>query len=312
MAVAGGDAKARDLLLQAEKKMKSWFGGDQKFEEAADMFAKAGNLYKVSKNMNDAGHAYCRAAECQLKLKSNHDAANHYVSAAGCLKKTNVAEAANCLRLAIDLLVDAGKFGIAARHQQELAELYEQDNDLENAMLSYERAADFFEGDNAISRANPCLLKVASHAAQLEKYDDAIALFEKVATTCLDSNLLKWGAKDHFFRAGLCHFAKGDTVGARRAIQNYQNQDVSFGSQRECKFLLQIADAFESYDLDAFTNAVVEFDAITKLDPWKTTVLMRIKTRMREESGAVEVEQKDDEDVISEDEGEGQAQGGDS
>lgn len=90
------------------------------------------------------------------------------------------------------------------------------------------------------SSANKCLLKVATYAAQLEQYLKAIEIYEQVwwsspqpsshvtchhwlqgaaltkqthhfvifqvGTHAMDSTLLKYSAKDHFFKAALCHF----------------------------------------------------------------------------------------------------------
>ena len=43
--------KARALVEKAEKKLASWslFGGGSKYEDAAEMYTKAANLFKVSK-----------------------------------------------------------------------------------------------------------------------------------------------------------------------------------------------------------------------------------------------------------------------
>jgi hypothetical protein len=44
--------------------------------------------------------------------------------------------------------------------------------------------------------------------------------------------------------------------------------------------------AYENFDVEAFTQAVVDFDSISKLDQWKTTILLRIKNSIKsEESG---------------------------
>jgi alpha-soluble NSF attachment protein len=42
-------------------------------------------------------------------------------------------------------------------------------------------------------------------------------------------------------------------------------------------------DACEAGDGEAFTGHVVEFDKMTKLDAWKTTILLRIKKEIAEE-----------------------------
>ena len=50
--------------------------------QAAELFSKAGNLFKVSKNWNEAGAAFERTAQCHLKLQSAHEAASSYQVAA--------------------------------------------------------------------------------------------------------------------------------------------------------------------------------------------------------------------------------------
>ena len=38
-----------------------------------------------------------------------------------------------------------------------------------------------------------------------------------------------------------------------------------------------LCDAIEGGDLETFTGAVFEFDQVTKLDNWKTSILLKIK-----------------------------------
>jgi len=278
--------KANDNIVQAEKKLKGWFQSAQaRYEGAADLFIKGANQYKMAKKWDEAASAFMKAAECQMRLQSKHEAASNYINAANCYKKSNVPEAANCLRTAVELFTDEGRFSIAAKHQKEIAELYEAELDFEHAIESYQVAADYFEGEGSSSAANACLLKVAQFSAQLEKYEKAIEIFEKVAKQSLESNLLKWSVKEYFLKAGLCHLASGDVVSAKRALERYQEMDVTFGSQRECKFLQDIVAAVENFDVEAFTAAVVEYDSISKLDQWKTTLLLRIKTSIKADEG---------------------------
>jgi hypothetical protein len=55
------------------------------------------------------------------------------------------------------------------------------------------------------SSSNQMLLKVAQFAAQTEKYDKAIEIYETVAKKSIDNSLLKWSVKEYFLKAGLCH-----------------------------------------------------------------------------------------------------------
>lgn len=48
-------------------------------------------------------------------------------------------------------------------------------------------------------------------------------------------------------------------------MDNYSNSDATFASTREAKFLLQIMEAVEQGDSEAYVAAVQEFDRFMKL-----------------------------------------------
>lgn len=70
---------------------------------------------------------------------------------------------------------------------------------------------------------------------------------------------------------------RNDAVALSNALERYQEMDPSFGETRECKFLQELAAATEDGDATAFTNVVAEFDSMSKLDAWKTRVLLTAK-----------------------------------
>jgi len=286
--MANQDKQGEEWFEKAEKKIKSFslFNSSAKFEEASEMFAKAANCFKMAKNWERAGGSYVRAAECVVK-QSKHESASNYVQASVCFKKVSVQDAIHALKTAVEYFLDEGRFSIAAKHQKEIAEMCETENDVEGCLEEYQKAADYYDGEGSTTSANQCLLKVAQYSAQSEKYERAIEIYEKVAKQSLENNLLKWSAKDYFLRAGLCHLAGGDVVSGRRALEQYQDLDSSFSSQRECKFLEQLIAAAEKYDTEAFTQAVVEYDQISKLDQWKTTILLRIKNSLKGEDNSL-------------------------
>lgn len=203
------------------------------------------------------------------------------------LKKTNITKARECLLKGIDFYTEEGRFSMAAKYQKEIAEMCESDEDIASAMEAYETAAEYYEGEGAVSSANQCLLKVAHHAAIQEDYEKAIEIFDKVAAASLENKLLKYGVKEYFLKATICHLATGDAVVARRALEKYQDMDFSFGSTRECTFLTALIEAFENFDIEGFTNAIVEFDSIQPLDNWKTTLLLRVKKTIKDEDPSI-------------------------
>lgn len=195
-------------------------------EDAVECYQRAANLFKMAKNWSQAGKAFCEAANLHSKAGSRHDAATNYVDASNCYKKTEPHEAVNCLKQAIAIYTDMGRFTMAAKHHQTIAEMYENEaNDLvcknftldaadlkfdlqsfffdshlqQRAVEHYEQAAEYFKGEESTSSANKCMLKVAQYAAQLEDYEKAIQIYEQVSCTRvlpigLSANIHSWYA----------------------------------------------------------------------------------------------------------------------
>ncbi|KAM5246519.1 beta-soluble NSF attachment protein isoform 3-T3 [Ctenodactylus gundi] len=249
---AGKEREAVQLMAEAEKRVKAshsflrgLFGGNTRIEEACEMYTRAANMFKMAKNWS---------------------------------------EAINCLNAAIDIYTDMGRFTIAAKHHITIAEIYETELvDIEKAVAHYEQSADYYKGEESNSSANKCLLKVAAYAAQLEQYQKAIEIYEQVGANTMDNPLLKYSAKDYFFKAALCHFIV-DELNAKLALEKYEEMFPAFTDSRECKLLKKLLEAHEEQNSEAYTDAVKEFDSISRLDQWLTTMLLRIKKSIQGEA----------------------------
>ncbi len=66
------------------------------------------------------------------------------------------------------------------------------------------QAAELFEVENSTSEANKCRLKIAQYSAELERFPVAIEIYENIAKSQVDNNLLKYSAKGNLLNAGLC------------------------------------------------------------------------------------------------------------
>uniref|UniRef100_A0A4W4FNA8 N-ethylmaleimide-sensitive factor attachment protein, beta b n=1 Tax=Electrophorus electricus TaxID=8005 RepID=A0A4W4FNA8_ELEEL len=285
---SGKEKEAIQLIAEADKKVKSsgsflggMFGGNHKVEEACEMYARAANMFKMAKNWSAAGNAFCQAARLHMQLQNKHDAATSFVDAGNAFKKADPQEAINCLNAAIDIYTDMGRFTIAAKHHITIAEVYESELvDIEKVQYFGHNA----HNNSPYSSANKCLLKVASYSAQLEQYQKAIEIYEQVGTNTMDNPLLKYSAKEYFFKASLCHFIV-DELNAKLAVEKYEEMFPAFSDSRECKLLKKLLEAHEEQNAEAFTDAVKEFDSISRLDQWLTTMLLRIKKTIQGDEG---------------------------
>jgi len=130
--------------------------------------------------------------------------------------------------------------------------------------------------------ANKLYLKVGDLAALEGDYYKAIENFEKVATSSVSNNLMKWSVKDYFLKSGLCLLAVGDMVAVNRAFEKYRDMDPTFASTREHQLLVDLAEAVDAGDQEAFADKLFQFDQMSKLDKWKTTILLRVKNAIEE------------------------------
>ncbi|XP_059290872.1 alpha-soluble NSF attachment protein [Lycium barbarum] len=282
-------ARGEDFEKKAEKKLTGWGLFGSKYEDAADLFDKAGNCFKLAKSWDQAGATYVKLANCHIKLDSKHEAANAYADAAHCYKKSNTKEAISCLEQAVNMFLEIGRLNMSARYYKEIAELYEQEQNLEQAISYYEKAADLFSSEDVTTTANQCKQKVAQFSAQIEKYPRAIEIFEEIARHSVNNNLLKYGVRGHLLNAGICQLCKGDVVAINNALERYQELDPTFSGTRECKLLVDLAAAIDEEDVAKFTDAVKEYDSMTQLDAWRTTLLLRVKETLK----AKELEEDD-------------------
>ncbi|KAI9848983.1 MAG: vesicular-fusion protein S17 [Sclerophora amabilis] len=281
----------RSLLQKADKAAQgaggglSFFGGRQdKYENAADLYTQAANAFRLQKQGKEAGLAFERAAAIQTKnLNEPDDAANTLTEAFKSYRKTDPEDAARVLDQAISHYTLKGNFRRAATHKQNLAEVFEVElGDQKRAIESYETAAAWFEGDNAEALANKLFLKVADLAALEGDYYKSIENYEKVARSSVSNNLMKWSVKDYFLKSGICLLATNDIVATNRGLETYRELDNTFASTREHQLLVDLTDAVEQGDQEAFADKLFQFDRMSKLDKWKTTILLRVKSNIEE------------------------------
>jgi len=296
------EKEAHDLMAEGDKNVKgargfftSLFNSEGKLEEACEKYSRAGNLFKMSKKWVEAGNAFIKTADIRIELSSKHDAATCLVDGANCYKKCDADKAIAAFKRAIDIFTDMGRFSTAAKHHISIGDLYESENmNIEKAIVNYEKAAEYYDGEDSRSSANKCYLKVALHSAQLEQYSRAIELFDKVAMNSIESPLLKYSAKEHMFKAILCHFCLGGSINARQAMEKYQDISPAFEDSREFKLVNKLLEAFDANSADQFAEAITEYDRITRIDEWLTTILLRIKKSISSEQHDGEDDEEND------------------
>lgn len=130
--------------------------------------------------------------------------------------------------------------------------------------------------------ANKLYLKLADLSALAADYPKAITNYERAARSAINNNLMKWSVKEYLLKAGICHLAANDTVATNRALESYRDLDPTFTSTREHQLLVDLAEAVDEGDQEKFSDKLFQFDQMSKLDKWKTTLLLRVKETIEE------------------------------
>lgn len=290
--------QAVEFRSMAEKKMKkggflSMFSGGSKLDEAQELYQKAGNQFKLAHEWNDAADCYVQYALVSGKIGMPTEEAQGYVEAANCLRKVAPDSSLEWYDKAIEMYSGSGRYQQAAKQLKSVAELMEQEGKVEVASEYYRNAADMFEMDeHSKSAITQCLVKLAELYARQGKFAEAAKIFEKEGEKALANHLLQFGARDHFLKAGILYLATGDAVTATIACDRYHQMDPRLEGTRESQLLKGLTTAFVENDLDGFMQAVSEYDSISRLDPWKTELLVEAKKKLAG-TGQVEAHEVD-------------------
>ena len=130
--------------------------------------------------------------------------------------------------------------------------------------------------------ANKLWLKTADLAALESDYYKSISNYERVAKSSINNNLMKWSVKEYLLKAGICHLCTADMVATNRALESYRDLDPSFTQTREHQLLADLLEAVDEGDQEKFADKLFQFDQMSKLDKWKTTLLLRVKDGIEE------------------------------
>ena len=282
------DIIAEELMVKAfNKKKGTWltklFNNQSSILDAsAEIFSSAAIKFRSTQHYREAASAFIEAAICHKNMGRNgyHQAATLYIEASKMVLKHNVNDNMNAIQQlehAINIFLDDGNFKNVSKYKKEIGELYEKDNNNKEAINAYLTSIEWSD-DNSF----PTKLRVAHLHAQLKNFSEAAKLFEEIAIGYIDTSTMRWSVPRYLFKSCLCILANGDIIGAQNIITKYKH--ALDASTHDYQFLTQIMEAIDSNDTKAFTNSVIEYDTIKKLDPLTISVLLSIKRGITEPS----------------------------
>lgn len=65
--------------------------------------------------------------------------------------------------------------------------------------------------------------------------------------------------------------------------ERYKELSPTFANSRECELLTKVVAAFKEGDIDEFKQGCWEFDQVSTLDAWTSSILLKIQKKMEAE-----------------------------
>jgi alpha-soluble NSF attachment protein len=78
----------------------------------------------------------------------------------------------------------------------------------------------------------------------------------------------------------------------------YRDIDLHFAGSREANMLDSCREALAAADEKGFATAVAEYDSMTRLDTWKTNMLLRVKRRLQARSAGQEAGDNSEDELL--------------
>ncbi|KAL6599425.1 TPR-like protein [Neocallimastix sp. 'constans'] len=272
---------AEEHIKNAEKLKKSWFYRNTKILKAAELYKKAGLIYKLSKKWMEAGDAYLQAANCCNK-RNPVEAITLYIDSSNCYKDYSSSDAISALHNAVELCKENGRFRTAAKHQIAIGEIYENLNDIQNAITAYEIAIELLNNEMDEAKQLECYEKIAIFYSELDQHEKSIEIFFKVATLADNLNKSWYPTNKYILHAGLCQLIQNLKINVLpNKLMNILNVCVHFNSNFkdsiEYEFLKNLIISVEKKDPENYVQTLQEYDKHSPLESWKLKLLLQIK-----------------------------------
>lgn len=260
-----------------------------KFDEATYFFYRASVAFRACSRFRDAGECLAKCAHTFLTLKSFVEAAVLYTEAAEVFAKVDKSEAINCLDKSVSIYCDSGRFDTSGRLERQIAMLYFELQDWEEAIIHFRKAADFFEGEQIIEPCDACLEKAAICYIELSEFESASELYEKLAISCYRSNLRIFNCRTFLLQSLLCSMAsvvhEDDPAGkkkyekVRQKWKNYTEDFTMWLCSKEALLIDNLLNIRLAYNRVDFIDHVYYWDAI---HPWSKHNIILIKAVLQE------------------------------
>ena len=169
---------------------------------------------------------------------------------------------------------------LAAKLEADLAGMFHEAHDYEEAVRHYERALRFYAAESGGRSAGG---KIRQRLATLHRehgaYRPAVAVLEEMGKEAMGGTF-RLAAREHFFHALLCHFPlltkenMAETLAEiGEKVECYSAQDNTLRGSREAELITSVCSGIEISNAEAVRAAVQKYNEFKPLEDEKINLL---------------------------------------
>lgn len=279
-------ARGDEYYQMAEKQLKKRFFKKERYQDAVDLFKKAGNSYKSTKDWSHAGDAYSRATECYKKLKNPIQSALTAISASEMYSKEpdSFENATNMLNYAINFYKSTDDASKVGNLLCQLAELLETQKKYDEAIKSYEEASKYYQTSREDTQATNQLIKIGDLYCLLNRWIDAANIYKKIAQKYLENSLTELIACKYCTKVILCRIAGDDTIGAESQLTELGEKSRQWKLSEEYTMLQQCLKGIEDGNYNEFNSSISKYNEYKDIDEWTKKIFDAIRDTFNDEN----------------------------
>ena len=243
---------------------------DDYYEQLVEEAEKA----KINKNLKLAGQLFSKAS----KLKN--DSYDTYIEAGKCYKTVNYLESIKNFMSAITILLKEYRFGMAARYYDDIAQMYQDNEDEENSLLYYKEAAKYYTRDNKPTSADKCLEQVGFFLSNKNDFQEASEIFENIGLEKAKSQVGRFSTVKYFIKCLYCLMAMGKFDESILKMKDFKIRCPELIDSREFLLIENLIKYCKKRNGKKFDKILNEYDEITPLNVWECKILDKIKNNI--------------------------------
>jgi len=244
---------------------------EEREKDAIESFINAGNQYKLGKCYKKAGEAYYKTASLYCNQSQYYYAYSYYIESANMYKYIDKLLTEDCLRMAIKLAHDSGRFDNAGYCNEQLAELYDK---LDERLNLYYKACEYYEASSSKHPLLKCMEKISDVLIKMGKYEEALNILNKLC----QKHTAYYACFNYFLSINIINLYLGDLVECRKTLNNQIKKYSNYVNEKNCQMYNNLLIYYEQNNYEHFENCIKDF---IKLQYWQEDLLIIIVNRLK-------------------------------